>query len=54
MDSSSHSLHNKKNHAYLYVHVKNAFNVAHCDGCYDHNILPMRHDVVFDSYAMLV
>jgi hypothetical protein len=50
--SSSHSLYNKKNHAYLYTHVKNAFNVAHHDGCYDHNVLPMRHDVVFDSHAM--
>jgi hypothetical protein len=53
MYSSSHSLHNKKNHAYLNAHVKNASNVAHQDGCYDHNILPMRHDAVFDSHAML-
>jgi hypothetical protein len=52
MASSSHSLHNKKNHAYLYAHVKNASNVAHHDGCYDHNVLPMRHDAVFDSHAM--
>jgi hypothetical protein len=37
--SSSHYLHNKKNHAYLYAHVKNASNVAHHDGCYDHNVL---------------
>jgi hypothetical protein len=43
MASSSHSLHNKKNHAYLYAHVKNASNVAHHDGCYDHNVLPMRY-----------
>jgi hypothetical protein len=52
MASSSHSLHNKKNHAYLYAHVKNASNVAHHDGCYDHNVLPMRYDVVSDSHAM--
>jgi hypothetical protein len=29
LDSSLHSLYNKKNHAYLYAHVKNASNVAH-------------------------
>jgi hypothetical protein len=52
MASSSHSLHNKKNHAYLYAHVKNASNVARHDGCYDHNVLHMRHDVVSDSHAM--
>jgi hypothetical protein len=52
MASSSHSLHIKKNHAYLYSHVKNASNFAHHDGCYDHNVLPMRHDAVFDSHAM--
>jgi hypothetical protein len=50
--SSSHSFHDKKNHAYLYAHVKNASNVAHHDGCYDRNVLPMRHDAVFDSHAM--
>jgi hypothetical protein len=46
------SSHNKKNRAYLYAHVKNASNVAHHDGCYDRNVLPMRHDVVVDSHAM--
>jgi deferrochelatase/peroxidase EfeB len=50
--SSSHSLHDKKNHAYLYAHVKNVFNVAHHDVCHDCNTLPMRHDVVFDSHDM--
>jgi hypothetical protein len=29
MASSSHSSHDKKNHAYLYTHVKNVSNVAH-------------------------
>jgi hypothetical protein len=53
MASTSHSLHNKKNHAYLYAHVKNISNVAHHDGCYDHNVLRMHHDVVFDSHAMI-
>jgi hypothetical protein len=52
MASSSHSFHDKKNHAYLYAHVKNVSNVAHHDVCYDHNILPMCHDAVFDSPAM--
>jgi hypothetical protein len=52
MTSSPHSSHGKKNHAYLYVHVKNTFNIAHHDGCYSHTALPARHDVVFDSHAM--
>jgi hypothetical protein len=52
MASSSHSSHDKNNHAYLYAHVKNASSVAHHDGCYDHDVLPTRHDVVFDSHAM--
>jgi hypothetical protein len=41
MASSSHSSHDKKNHAYLYAHVKNASSVVHT-----------RHDVAFDSDAM--
>jgi hypothetical protein len=52
MASSSHSSHGRKNHAYLYAHVKNASNIAHHDGCYSHAILPVRHDVVFYSHAM--
>jgi hypothetical protein len=52
MASSSHSLHDKKNHAYLYAHVKNASSVAHHDSCYDHVVLPTRHDAIFDSHAM--
>jgi hypothetical protein len=47
--SSSHSFHDKKNHAYLYAHVKNASNVAHHDG---HVVVPIHHDVGFDSHAM--
>jgi hypothetical protein len=50
--SSSHYFHDKKNHAYLYAHGKNATNVAHHDVCYDRNILLMRHDAVFYSHAM--
>jgi hypothetical protein len=30
----------------------NATNVAHHDGCYDHVIFHVRHDVVFNSHAM--
>jgi hypothetical protein len=41
MVSSSHSFHDKKNHAYLYHHVKNATNVAHHDGYYDHVVFPV-------------
>jgi hypothetical protein len=52
MVSSSHSFHDKKNHAYLYAHVKNATNVAHHGGCYDHAIFPVRHDAIFGSHAM--
>jgi hypothetical protein len=52
MDSSLHSFHDKKNHAYLYAHVKNASNISHHDGCYDHAVLPVRHDAAFDSHAM--
>jgi hypothetical protein len=50
--SSLHSFHDKKNHAYLYVHVKNVSNIAHHDGCYDHDVLLVRHDAAFDSHAM--
>jgi hypothetical protein len=53
--SSSHSLHDKKNHAYLYAHVKNASNVshvAHHDVRNDHAILHTRHDAVFAPRAM--
>jgi hypothetical protein len=49
--SSSQSFHDKNNHAYLYAHVKNAFNVAHHDGCHKYDVLPMCHDVVFDPHA---
>jgi hypothetical protein len=52
MASSSHSFHDKKNHAYLYAHVKNASNIALQDGCYTHVVLPVRHDVIFYSHAM--
>jgi hypothetical protein len=48
--SSSHSFHDKKNHAYLYAHVKNASNVAHHDS---HVVLAIRHDNVFNSHAMI-
>src|SRR5688572_1388778 len=50
--SSSYYFHDKKNHAYLCPHVKNASNVAHHDGCYDHATVSIPHDDVFDSHAM--
>jgi hypothetical protein len=53
MASSSHSSHGRKNHAYLYAHVKNASNIAHHDGCYSHDVLPICHDAIFDSHAMI-
>jgi hypothetical protein len=46
MASSSHSFHDKKNHAFIYTHDKNAKN-AHHDACNDRLILPMRHDAAF-------
>jgi hypothetical protein len=50
--SSSHSSHDKKNHAYLYAHVKNVSRIAHHDRCYNHVVLPVCHDTAFDSHAM--
>jgi hypothetical protein len=41
MASNSHSSHDKKNHVYLYAHVKNASSVVHTS-----------HDATFDSHAM--
>jgi hypothetical protein len=52
MARSSHSSHDKNNHAYLFAHVKNVFSVANHDSCYDHVVLPTRHDAAFDSHAM--
>jgi hypothetical protein len=52
MASSLHSFHDKKNHAYLYAHVKNASDIVHHDGCYDHVVFPVCHDDVFNSHAM--
>jgi hypothetical protein len=52
MASSSYSSHDQKNHAYLYAHVKNGSNVSHHDRCYNHVVLPVRHDVAFNSHAM--
>jgi hypothetical protein len=45
MAISLHYFHDKKNHAYLYAHVKNASSVAHHNSCYDHVVLPTHHDV---------
>jgi hypothetical protein len=36
----------------LYAHVKNASNFVHHDGCYDHVVFPVHHDVVINSHAM--
>jgi hypothetical protein len=49
--SSSHYFRDKKKHAYLYAHVKNASYVAHHDACNDHAVLPLRYDD-FASHAM--
>jgi hypothetical protein len=50
MASSLHSFHEKKNHAFMYAHVKNASYVAHNihhDACNDYIVLHMRHNAVF-------
>jgi hypothetical protein len=55
MARSSHPFCEKKNHAYLHVHAKNASHNArnvHHDACIDHPNLYTRHDVVFAPHAM--
>jgi hypothetical protein len=52
MASSSHSFHEKKNHAYLYSDVKNVSHNAHHDICNDSFTFPKRHDGVFTSRTM--
>jgi hypothetical protein len=49
---ASSSSHDQKNHAYLYAHVKNISGVAHHDRCYNHVVLPVRHDAAYNSHAM--
>jgi hypothetical protein len=46
--SSSHSSRDRKNHAYLYAHVKNASCIIH----HNHVVFPTRHGVVFYSHVM--
>jgi hypothetical protein len=48
MASSSHSSHDRKNHAYLYAHVKNVSSIIH----HNHVVFPTHHDAIFDSHAM--
>jgi hypothetical protein len=45
MASSSYFVHDQKNHAYLYAHVK---KVSRHDKSYNHTALPIYHD----SHAM--
>jgi hypothetical protein len=49
MASILHSFHDKKNHAFIYTHVKN----AHHDTCNDRSVLPTCHDVVFAPRTMI-
>jgi hypothetical protein len=46
MASSTHSYHDRKNHAYLYAQVKNARNVHH-EACIDHVVPVMHYDAIF-------
>jgi hypothetical protein len=50
--SSSHFFHEKKNHAYLYAHVKNASRASRVVHHNDHVVLPVRHDAVFAPRTM--
>jgi hypothetical protein len=52
MASSLHSIHKKKNHAYLYSHVKNASHYAHHDTCNDSVTFPKCRDGVFTPRTM--
>jgi hypothetical protein len=52
MASSSHSFHDNKNHAFIYMHVKNAKN-AHHDTYNDRHVLPMCHDAAFTPCTMI-
>jgi hypothetical protein len=52
MASSTHSSHDRKNHAFIYVHVRNDRNVYH-GACNDHPTLPMRHDATVAPHAMI-
>jgi hypothetical protein len=52
MASSFHSLHDKKNHVFIYIHVKNAKNVYH-GACNDHPSFPMHHDTAFTPCTMI-
>jgi hypothetical protein len=52
MASSSYSLLDQKNHAYLYAHVKNISSAAHHDRCYNHDVLSTHHDAAFNSHTM--
>jgi hypothetical protein len=52
MASDSHSSHDTKNHAFIYVNVKNARNVHH--GAYVDHVMPaMHHDAIYSSHAMI-
>jgi hypothetical protein len=52
MASTSHSFHDKKNHAFIYTHAKIANN-AHHDTCNDCSFLPMHHDAAFTPHIMI-
>jgi hypothetical protein len=52
MASSSYSLLDQKNHAYIYAHVKNISSIAHHDRCYNHDVLSTHHDAAFNSHTM--
>jgi hypothetical protein len=52
MASSSYSLHDQKNYAYLYAHVKNVSSITHHDRCHNHVVSPICHDAAFNPHVM--
>jgi hypothetical protein len=52
MASSSHSFHEKKNHAYMYSHVNNTSHNAHHDTCNGSFAFLERHDGFFTLRTM--
>jgi hypothetical protein len=52
MSYNSHSSHDRKNHAFINAHVKNASYNIHHDACVDHDMPAMCHDDVYSSYDM--
>jgi hypothetical protein len=51
MANSLHSVHEKKNHAYLYSHAKNVSHYAHHDTCNDRFAFPKYHNSISTTHT---